>query len=118
MSRFLAAKSGAGQAGQAVQELKAVLDELQGKTIESFDAKLFIEKGDKALDTHLASRIKAAIGAAAAVTVVSQGVTDAATVFEEKVDIPWEVDEFRAKLRVRRDPEGEAGRRPWRSRAG
>ena len=99
VSRFLAAKSGAGQAGQAVQELKAVLEELQGKTIESFDAKLFIEKGDKSLDAHLASRISAAIGPAAAVTVVSQGVTDAATVFEEKVEIPWEVDEFKAKIR-------------------
>ncbi len=99
VSRFLAAKSGAGQAGQAVQELKTVLDELQGKTMESFDAKLFIEKGDKALDAHLASRIKAAIGAAAAVTVVSQGVTDAATVFEEKIEIPWEVDEFKARIR-------------------
>jgi hypothetical protein len=99
VSRFLAAKSGAGQAGQAVQELKAVLDELQGKTIESFDARLFIEKGDKALDTHLASRIRAAIGAAAVVNVVSQGVTDAAPVFEEKVEIPWEVDEFRARIR-------------------
>ena len=99
VSRFLAAKSGAGQAGQAVQELKAVLDELQGKAIESFDAKLFIEKGDRNLDTHLASRVRTAIGAAAAVTVVSQGVTDAAPVFEEKVEIPWEVDEFRARMR-------------------
>ncbi len=99
VSRFLTARSGAGQAGQAVQELKAVLDELQGKTIESFDAKLFIEKGDKALDSFLASRIRAAIGAAATATVVSQGVTDAATVFEEKVEIPWEVDDFRAKVR-------------------
>jgi hypothetical protein len=99
VSRFLAAKSGAGQAGQAVQELKAVLDELQGKTIESFDARLFIEKGDKSLDANLTSRLKAALGPAAAVTVVSQGVTDAAAVFEEKVEIPWEVDEFRSKIR-------------------
>ena len=109
VSRFLAAKSGAGQAGQAVQELRTVLDDLQGKTIESFDAKLFIEKGDKTLDAHLVSRIKAALGPAAAVTVVSQGVTDASTVFEEKIDIPWEVDEFRARLRSDVLPKVKAG---------
>ncbi|HEY3380716.1 MAG TPA: M14 family metallopeptidase [Vicinamibacterales bacterium] len=99
VTRFLAAKSSAGQAGQAVQELKSVLDDLKDKTIESFDAKLFIEHGDKALDAHVGSQIRAAVGQAATVTVSSQGITDPATVFEDKIDVPWEVDEFWAKLR-------------------
>ncbi len=111
MTRFLSAKSGASQAGQATVELKAVLDELKGKTIESFDAKVFLEKGDKGLDARLASQVKAAVGQAAAVTVTSQGVTDASTVFEDKIEIPWEVDEFRAKVRSDVLPKVKAGAR-------
>jgi len=99
VTRFLSAKSGAGQAGQAAIELKSVLADLKGKAIESFDAKLFIEKGDKGLDAHLASQVKSALGQTAAVTVTSQGVTDASSVFEDKIEIPWEVDEFWAKFR-------------------
>ena len=99
LTRFLSAKSSAGQAGQAVQELRTILGELQGKTVESFEAKLFLEKGGKDLDAHLASRITAALGPGAKVTVSSVGVTDAVSLFEDKIDIPWEVDEFRAKIR-------------------
>jgi hypothetical protein len=100
VSKFLSAKSGAGQAGQLVAELRSILDELKGKSVESFDAKVYLEKGDKALDAHLASRVTAALGSGTAVTVTSQGATDATPVFEETIQIPWEVDEFRAKLRA------------------
>ena len=109
VTKFLAAKSGAGQASQAAVELKAVLDDLKGKTIESFGARLFIEKGDKALDAHLASLAKTALGESAAVTVTSQGVTDPATVFEDKIEIPWEVDEFRARFKSDVLPKVKAG---------
>jgi hypothetical protein len=109
VSKFLAAKSGPGQAGQLVAELRSILDELKGKTVESFDARVFVEKGDKALDAHLASQVKAALGEAAAVNVTSQGVTDASTVFEETIQIPWEVDELRAKVRADVIPKVRAG---------
>jgi murein tripeptide amidase MpaA len=99
VTRFLSAKSSAGQAGQALRELREVLDDLKGKTIESFDAKVFLEKGDGSLDKYLATEIASALGKTSKVTVTSQGVTDAATVFEDKTDIPWEVDEFWAKFR-------------------
>jgi hypothetical protein len=108
-TRFLAAKSGAGQASLAATELKTILDDLKGKTIESFNAKLYLEKSDKALDAHFASQVKAALGQAAAVTVTSQGVTDAATVFEDNVEIPWEVDDFRTKLKSDVLPKVKAG---------
>ena len=39
----------------------------------------------------------------------SQGVTDASTVFEEKIDIPWEVDEFWARFRADVLPKVKAG---------
>jgi hypothetical protein len=99
-SRFLQAKSGAGQAGQALRELRDVLDGLKGKSIEAFEAKLFLEKGDAALDRYLAAQAVASLGKDAKVSVVSEGVTDPSTVFEDKVDVPWEVDEFWAKLRA------------------
>ncbi len=109
VTRFLGAKSGAGQASLAAVELKGILDEVKEKPVESFDARLFIEKGDKALDAHLASLVKAALGPSAAVTVASQGITDPAAVFEDKVPIPWEVDDFRAKLASDVLPKVKAG---------
>jgi hypothetical protein len=109
VSRFLAAKTGAAQAGLAVQELETILEDLRGKTVESFEAKLYLEKGDKALDAHLAARVKSALGQTATVTVSSQGITDPSTVFEEKFDVPWEVDEFWAKFRADVLPRVKAG---------
>ena len=38
-------------------------------------------------------------GKAAAVNVTSQGITDPVPVFEETVDVPWEVDDFRERFR-------------------
>ncbi|RPJ77401.1 MAG: hypothetical protein EHM24_00155 [Acidobacteria bacterium] len=108
-SRFLQAKSGAGQAGLALRESQDVVESLNGKTIESFEARLFLEKGDKALDQYLAAQLATALGKGVAVKVSSDGVTDASTVFEEKVDLAWEVDEFWAKLRQEVVPKVKAG---------
>ena len=109
VTKFLSAKSGAGQAGQVLRELREVLEELKGKTIESFDAKLYLEKGNAGFDKFLAAEIGTALGKTSKVTVASQGVTDASTVFEEKTDVPWEVDEFWAKFRADVLPKVKAG---------
>jgi hypothetical protein len=100
VAKLLGARSGAGQAGQAATEMRAILDDLQGKPIESFSARLYIEKGDPALDAHLASQAKAALGPAADVSATSQGITDPVPVFEETIEIPWEVDDFRARVKA------------------
>ena len=43
------------------------------------------------------------------VTVASQGITEPVTVFEDKIDIPWEVDEFWTKFRSDVLPKVKAG---------
>jgi hypothetical protein len=108
-TKFLSARSAAGQAAQALQQLRSTLDDLKGKTIESFDAKLFLEHGDRALDAQLTTQVKAALGAAASVSVTSAGVTDPDPVFEDTIQIPWEVDEFWAKIRSDLLPKVGAG---------
>jgi len=97
---FLALKTGGSQASLAIRELDEVLKTLDGKTIESFDAKVFLEAANPAFDKYFAARAKASpFLKDVAVTAASQGITDPVTVFDDKFDIPWEVDEFWAKFR-------------------
>jgi len=109
-TKFFSAQSGAGQAAQAATELRAVLDELKEKKVESVEARLFLERGDAALAAHLAENIKQTLKDAK-VNVTSQGVTDPVPVFEDKPDIPWEVDEFWARFNVDVLPNVKAGSR-------
>jgi Zinc carboxypeptidase/S-layer like family, C-terminal region len=98
LTRFLAGRSGAGQAGQALQEIDSVLDEVRDKTLESFEAKLYLESADGGLDKFLASRIQSRLkGVQPKVT--SQAITDAVPVIDETLDVPWEVEEFWTRLR-------------------
>jgi len=107
-SRFLAAQSSAGQAAQAMTELKAVLDELKEKKIESVDAKIYLEKGDTAFADHVAAQIQNTIKDAK-VSATSRGITDAVPVFEDTLEIPWEVDEFWSKFKADVLPKVQAG---------
>jgi len=98
---FFAAKTGGAQASLAMREIDDVLKSLEGKTIESFDAKVYLEAANPAFDKFLAAHAKAApvLKDTPTVTVASQGVTDPVTVFDDKFDIPWEVDEFWTKFK-------------------
>ncbi|HVH56261.1 MAG TPA: M14 family zinc carboxypeptidase [Vicinamibacterales bacterium] len=99
VGRFLGARSGAGQAAQALRELDEVLKGLpdDDKPLESFNAKLYLETANPALDKYLADLIQQRIKASAKVT--SQAITDAVPVIDETFDVPWEVDDFWAMLR-------------------
>jgi Zinc carboxypeptidase/S-layer like family, C-terminal region len=99
LTRFLDGKSGAGQAGRAVQELDTVLNDLRDKTIESFEAKLFLESADAGLDKFLAGRIQEKVKGIQP-KVSSQAITDPVPVIDETIDVPWEVDEFWTTLRT------------------
>jgi zinc carboxypeptidase/S-layer family protein len=108
VSRVLQAKSGAGQAGQAIGEIDDVLRSLKGKTIESFDAKISLEDANTGVDKFVSSMVTAALPGAT-VTASSQTMTEPVAVFEDKIDIPWEVDEFWTKFRADVLPKVKAG---------
>ena len=108
VNRFLQARTAAGQASQIDTELDAVLADLKNKTLESFDAKLFIEQADPAFDKYVADKVQRA-GITAPVKVSSAGVTDPVTVFDDTLQVPWEVDEFWAKFKSDVLPKVKAG---------
>jgi hypothetical protein len=108
LARMLGGKSGAGQAGQALHEIDTVLDELRDKTIESFEATLYIENADAGLDKFLTSRVQDRLKGLQP-KMSSQTITDAVPVIDETMDVPWEVDEFWAKLRSDVIPKVKAG---------
>jgi len=96
-TQFFQARDGAGQVAMLMGELKSVLGDLKGKKVESVEAKLFVDKLDPKLDGYVDAAIKAAVKGVTT-KVSSQRMTDPVTVFEDKIDIPWEVDEFWAKF--------------------
>jgi hypothetical protein len=108
LRRFLQARSGAGQASQAIGEIDKVVAGLEGKTIESVDAKLYLESADPQLDEHLAAHIKSALKAGD-VKVSSQAMTEPVTVFDDKFSVPWEVDDLRARVKSDVLPKVKAG---------
>jgi hypothetical protein len=104
-TKFFGGRTGANQAAQALQELKTIVDDLKEKKIESVDAKLFLEKADPAFGKFFEGEIRQRLQSTkdakdAKITVTTQGVTDAVPVFEEKQEIPWEVDDFWTKFRA------------------
>ena len=109
VTKFLGAKSAAGQAGQALHELQDVLQDLREKPLESVEASVYLEKADEGFERYLAGEIGNTLGAGVKVKVVSRAVTDPTPVFEEKTDFPWEVDEFWQRFRSDVLPKVKAG---------
>jgi hypothetical protein len=107
-TNFLAAKTGGAHASLALREIDDVLRRLEGKTLESFDAKIYLDQKNAGLEQFVSRRIADAIKPAT-VKVESQGITDPVTVFEDKIDMPWEVDEFWTKFRSDVLPRVRAG---------
>lgn len=107
-SKFLQAKSGAGQASQIVKELDTALADVKEKKIASAEIKVFVDQPGKDLETFLADRATKALPGAK-VKVSAQGITDPVSVVDETFDAPWEVEEFRAKLRAEVLPRVKAG---------
>jgi hypothetical protein len=104
VTRLLAARSGAGQAAQALMELDAIVQDFRSReggaaAVEALDLKLFLESADQALDGYLTEHLRKALGSAN-VTVKSEAITAPTSVIDETLEIPWEVDEFWKRLRA------------------
>jgi hypothetical protein len=98
VTRFLQARSAAGQASLIDAELDAILNDVKGRELESFDVKMYVENADAALAKYVADKIQRA-GVKVAPNVSSVGLNDPVTVFDDTLHVPWEVDEFWAKFR-------------------
>jgi len=98
LNRFLQARTAAGQASQLDSELDAVLADVKDKTLESMDMKLFVDQADPALDAYVSQKLQHA-GIKAPLKVSSVGITDPVTVFDDTLQVPWEVDEFWEKFK-------------------
>ncbi len=100
---FFGARTGGGQAGLAVAAKDDVVKTLADrpeetkKPIETFGVKVFLAEKNPAFEQFLEARLKAPL-AGAAVKVESDAITSAVSVFDDTLEIPWEVDDFRKKL--------------------
>lgn len=99
VANVFGAKSSGGQAAMAVSAIDEVIKSLADKTIEAFDAKVFIEEKTPAFDQWLTARVKSRLSAAA-VTASSEAITAPAIVFDEKQVFPWEVQDFRDRFKT------------------
>jgi len=108
--RFFSGRSPAGQAAIALYKLDRLLGKLERKEITSAKVLISIEKPDPGFEALVRDRA-AALGPGLAVVIDDRDVRRAATMFEDEVEIPSEVDElwriFRARVLPRvgkRDP--------------
>ena len=113
-TKFFGGRSGANQAAQALTEIKSILGDLKEKKIETLEAKVYLEKADPAFAKFLEGEIREQLkdtkdSKSAKVTASTQGVTDPVTVFEDKPEITWEVDEFWTRFKSDVLPKVKAG---------
>ena len=109
-TRFLQARSGAGQASLMLAELDTALAGITATKITSAEVAVFIEAANPAFDAFVEARVKEKLGIQQ-VTVTSRGMTDPDTVFDETMQVPWEVDDLRERLKAEVMPKVTAGAR-------
>jgi hypothetical protein len=110
VARFLGARSGAGQAAQALREIDRIVFDLKttNRAVTGAEVKLYLESANPALDTFLSAHLSSALGGVN-VRVVSEAITAASPVIDETIDVPWEVDEFWSRFRAEVLPKVTAG---------
>ncbi len=99
VANVFGAKTSGGQAAMAVSAVDEVIKSLADKTVESFDAKVFLEEKSPAFDQLLNARMKGRLPAAT-VTASSEAITAPSTVFEETQVFQWEVQDFRDRFKA------------------
>lgn len=101
LGQFLQAKSAAGQASQALRELEVIASDLaaQRKPVSAFEAMVSLDTASPEVERFLTEQIRATLPGAA-VTVKTQAITAPVPVIDETIEVPWEVDEFWARVRA------------------
>src|SRR4029077_9091386 len=78
-------------------ELDAIIADVKDKPIETMDVRLLVEEKDPSLEKYVADKLRRG-GVMVAPKVSSSGITDPVTVFDDTLQVPWEVDDFWAKF--------------------
>ena len=97
--RFLSQRSAGGQAAAALYKLDRMIEELEGKQIDTAQVTVSLEKIPPGLATVVRERLMALGIANLSVELDDRDVQKAAVLSEERIDIPSEVDAFWDRLR-------------------
>ena len=106
---LLSGHSPAGQASIALYKLDRILEELADAGVVEADVLVSLEKPEPGLETLIRERFAAAQLRAGAVDIDDRDVQRAAQIFGESLDVPSEVDRFRAAVRERLLPAVRSG---------
>jgi hypothetical protein len=108
VNRFLQARNAAGQASQIDTELDSILADVKDKTLESLDVRMYVDEADATLDKYIADKVQRA-GIKVPVKVSSTGINEPVTVFDDTLQVPWEVDDFWTKFKSDLLPKVKSG---------
>ena len=110
MTRFLQARTGAGQASLMLAELDNALEGITATGIQSAEVTMFLEAGNPEVEAFVGARVREKLKIQN-VTVKSRGMTNPETVFDDTMQVPWEVDDLRERLKTEVMPKVTAGAR-------
>ncbi len=99
--KFFSARSPAGQAATALYKLDRLLAKLRGKELRRVKVLVSVEKPDPGLEGMIRERVAALGSGELEVALDDRNVQRAATLFQDEVEIPSEVDDFWRLFRSR-----------------
>lgn len=105
--RFFSGRSPAGQAAMALYKLDRILERLEGRALPSAKVLVSLEKPDAGFESLVRERAEALGAETLDVVIDDRDVRNAATMFDERFEIPSEVDAFWRLFRERALPEVE-----------
>lgn len=97
--RFLSQRSPGGQAAAALYKLDRMIEELQGKQIDSAEVTVSLEKIEPGLEAIVRDRLAALNITDLSIRLDDRDVQKAALLEEERIDIPSEVEAFWSRFR-------------------
>ena len=108
LTAFFRGRSTSGQAARATVELDDVLESLEGKELKSIEAKVYLEEGSPEFGSFLRQLLKERTGAEQ-VTATATSRYGPVLVFEDKLELDWEVNELRQRFRAEVLPKVSSG---------